>query len=129
MSQSRLAELAGMTKARVSDFLSGKRDIYVETLQRVLQALELEIRPSTRGRKPMKGADPMFVVFEDLDDATETKIHKAGCPRYLGRRQNAPTTRWHGPFDTFEDAAAAARSIAEQKSYGVKLHPACCWRD
>ena len=71
----------------------------------------------------------MFVVYEDLADATETKVHKDSCSYYFGRKKSALTTRWHGPFETFEEAASTARSIAKSKSRGVKLHPGCCWRN
>jgi hypothetical protein len=76
-----------------------------------------------------KGIDSMYVVFEDIADATETKVHKASCPRYLNRKANASTTRWHGPFDTFQEAVDAATAIAMRKRYGVRRDPVCCWRD
>lgn len=51
MSQARLAELAGMTIPRVSDYLNAKRDVQGETLRRMLEALGLEVRPvQSRGR-------------------------------------------------------------------------------
>ena len=68
----------------------------------------------------------MFVVFEDLDDATETKVHSNTCRHYVDRKLDATTTRWHGPFKNPEEAAQHARAIAERKSYGVSLRPMCC---
>jgi hypothetical protein len=113
---------------RVAEYLSGERDIYVDTLVRIMEVLELEVRP-TKTLGMSKGAKPMFVVFEDLADATETKVHKDSCSYYFGRKKSAPTTRWHGPYKTREGAADAARAIAKNKSYGVKLRPRCCWKD
>ena len=51
MTQTRLAELADMTQARVSDYLNGKRDVRAETLARMMDVLGLEI---TRKRKRRK---------------------------------------------------------------------------
>ena len=51
MTQTRLAELAGMTIPRVSDYLNGKRDVQGETLRRMLEALNLEISPAKRRQK------------------------------------------------------------------------------
>ena len=51
VAQARLAELADMTPARVSQFLTGKRDVNAETLRRMLEALKLEIRPAKGRRK------------------------------------------------------------------------------
>ena len=50
MTQSELAELADMTRPRVNAFLRGHRDVYAETLGRMLDALDLEIRPTRKGR-------------------------------------------------------------------------------
>lgn len=71
----------------------------------------------------------MFVVFEDLADATETKVHKNHCSFYLKRKKTAPTTSWHGPYETFDEAESSARSIAQRKNYGVKSYPRCCWKE
>lgn len=127
-SQGELCRQTGLLPHRVAEYLSGGRDIYVGTLQRIMEALDLEIRLAG-GQRISKGASAMFVVFEDLADATETKVHKDSCSYYFNRKPNAPTTRWHGPYETYEAAAAAARSIAQRKSYGVKLRPRCCWKD
>lgn len=45
MSQRRLAGQAGLTQPRISDYLLGKRDVQGETLNKLLEALDLEIRP------------------------------------------------------------------------------------
>jgi len=50
MAQAELARRAGMLPHRVHEFLRGKRDIYVETLERILDALELDIRRRRRGK-------------------------------------------------------------------------------
>ena len=51
MTQSRLAELADMMIPRVSDYLRGKRDVYGETLERMLKALNLKITTRSIARK------------------------------------------------------------------------------
>ncbi len=48
MTQMQLAALAQMTIPRVSDYLTGKRDVYAETLRRMLTSLGLEIVPAKR---------------------------------------------------------------------------------
>ena len=127
-SQRELCRRTGMLPHQLCEYLNSTRDIYVATLQRIMEELQLEIRPIGRRRRPER-SKPMFVVFEDRDDATETKVHKESCRYYRNRKRNAPTTQWHGPFDTVEAAVSVARSIAEQKSHGVKLRPPCCWKD
>ena len=47
-SQSELARRCGLLRHRVCEYLNGGRDIYVETLVRVLDAMELEVRPRRR---------------------------------------------------------------------------------
>lgn len=49
LSQRRLSEITGITQPRISDYLTGKRDVQSETLGKILKALRLEIRP-TEGR-------------------------------------------------------------------------------
>jgi len=68
----------------------------------------------------------MFVVFEDLADATDTKVHDANCHYYLNRKKDATTVRWHGPFALMADAVNLAQSISDRKCQGVTLRPACC---
>jgi transcriptional regulator with XRE-family HTH domain len=50
-SQSELARQTGLLRHRVCEYLNGGRDVYAETLLRILDALELEIRPRRRRRK------------------------------------------------------------------------------
>jgi transcriptional regulator with XRE-family HTH domain len=126
--QSELCRKTGLLPHRVAEYLSGQRDIYVDTLQRILDALQLEIRSTTR-RPTTKGVKTMFVVFEDLAGATETKVHKNSCSYYFGRNEDAKTTKWHGPFATFDDAEKTARSRSDGKTCGITLHPSCCWKD
>ena len=45
ISQRRLAEVTGIMQPRISDYLTGKRDVRTETLAKMLKALALEIRP------------------------------------------------------------------------------------
>jgi predicted transcriptional regulator len=46
-----LQELTGIHQVRISDYLTGKRDVNAETLRKMLEALELDIRPAKRRRK------------------------------------------------------------------------------
>ena len=62
-----------------------------------------------------------YVVFEDLvcktyiakPGDTPVKIHKDNCRHYVNRKINAPTVRWHGPFDTLEEAEKYAKSLGK----------------
>ena len=51
MTQRELCRRTGLLPHRVSEYLSGKKDIHVRTLARILGALELDIRPVKRRRK------------------------------------------------------------------------------
>ncbi len=58
MTRRRLAELAGMTIPRVSDYLNARRDVQAETLRHMLEALGLEVRRTggrPKGRTAKKG--------------------------------------------------------------------------
>lgn len=44
VSQRRLAQQTGIMQPRISDYLTGKRDVQSETLRRMLEALALEIK-------------------------------------------------------------------------------------
>ena len=48
MTQVMLSEMTGITQPRISDFLTGRRDIRTDTLVKILKALNLEIRSKTR---------------------------------------------------------------------------------
>lgn len=74
-----------------------------------------------------RGVKMGYVIFQDLADATETKIHKESCLRFLSRKRNAATVRWHGPYDGFEEARRVAESLAVAKRHGVNPRPSCCW--
>lgn len=50
MTRSELAERAEMTPARVSDYLNQKRDVYAETVERILDVLGLTVTPKRRGK-------------------------------------------------------------------------------
>ena len=62
-----------------------------------------------------------YVVFEDLQSKrfitgfsdTAVKIHKDSCRFYLNRKRDASTVRWHGPFNTLEEAKAFARQLGK----------------
>ncbi|MHB1156056.1 MAG: helix-turn-helix domain-containing protein [Phycisphaerales bacterium] len=49
ISQRGLAQQTGLMQPRISDYLLGKRDVQGETLNKLLEALNLEIRPK-KGR-------------------------------------------------------------------------------
>ena len=51
VTQLRLAELSGILQPRISDYLTGKRDVTGESLRKLLEALDLEIRPVSRRSK------------------------------------------------------------------------------
>lgn len=63
-----------------------------------------------------------YFVFEDLEAATEVKIHRESCP-YVRRRTPTSTTRWHGPY-----GIDTARQKAEEVSrkYNMEYKPADC---
>lgn len=66
-----------------------------------------------------------YVVFEDLDDATETKIHLASCPKYLRRKIGPTTVQWHGPFATVQEAVAVAARAAATKRHDYRRADCC----
>ena len=51
VTQLELEERTGIVQPQISAFLSGKRSAVVETVERLLDALDLEIRPAPRRRK------------------------------------------------------------------------------
>ena len=64
-----------------------------------------------------------YVVYYDLDDPRENKIHRIYCKHYeahLERQRlgiSTPTTRWDGPFPS--------RQAAEEQT-GVSRSAGCC---
>ena len=48
ITQTQLQEMTCILQHRISDYLTGKRDVNAETLRRMLEALKLEIRPKRR---------------------------------------------------------------------------------
>ena len=66
-----------------------------------------------------------YFVCEDLNDAGETKIHHKDCTRYKNRKKSALTMKWHGPFETYNDALTEAKRIAYPKKYSYK-DAECC---
>ena len=50
-SQRELCRRTGLLPHQLCQYLNGNRDIYAETLQRILDALELQILPASRRRK------------------------------------------------------------------------------
>ena len=52
ITQLSLQQLTGIHQVRISEYLTGKHDVNAETLRKMLEALNLEIRPkSERQRK------------------------------------------------------------------------------
>ena len=52
VTQVELQEMTGILQHRISEYMTGKRDVNAETLQKILEALKLEIRQAQkRGRK------------------------------------------------------------------------------
>ena len=45
ISQRRLAQQTGLMQPHISNYLAGKRDMQGESLRKMLEALDLEIRP------------------------------------------------------------------------------------
>ncbi len=56
----------------------------------------------------MPSEETAYVVYFDLQDRRESKIHSASCVYYLGRDPEATTTRWdEGPYRSRQEAEAA----------------------
>ncbi len=51
ITQLRLQQLTGIHQVRISEYLTGKRDVNAETLRKILEALNLEIRPVSKRRQ------------------------------------------------------------------------------
>ena len=52
MTQRALQAMTGIWQHRISDYLTGKHDVNAETLRKMLEALDLEIRPRRGRGKP-----------------------------------------------------------------------------
>ena len=50
LTQAAMQKRAGVWQHRISEYLAGKRDVNAETLRRLLEALDLEVRPARRRR-------------------------------------------------------------------------------
>lgn len=70
-----------------------------------------------------------YVVFEDLQSKrfitgpsdTAVKIHRDSCRFYVVGDRNTTTVRWHGPFDTLDEAEGHARKLGK-----LWKHAQCC---
>ena len=51
VTQTALQQKSGVHQVRISDYLTGKRDINAETLRKIFEALKLEIRPARQRRR------------------------------------------------------------------------------
>lgn len=66
-----------------------------------------------------------YVVLEDLEHATETKVHADTCFHYRKRKRRATTVDWHGPYSSHAAATRVARTIAAGKRSGYR-DAKCC---
>ena len=64
-----------------------------------------------------------YCIMEDLDDATEVKIHRDSC-QYFVNHTPTTTTRWHTVND-LETARERAEAIAQNYTKGWK-EAECC---
>ena len=56
MTQTRLAEMSGVARHRINDYIHGKRGVNADSLGRMLDALGVKVMPSSRRReKKTKG--------------------------------------------------------------------------
>ena len=51
ITQIALEEMTGIWQHRISDYLTAKRDVNAETLRKMLEALNLDIRPARKRRR------------------------------------------------------------------------------
>ncbi len=57
-----------------------------------------------------------YVVYMDLQDHREDKIHRDSCKHYLDRDRNATTVRWdEGPYYTKQSAVHATQIERESQ--------------
>ena len=56
VTQAHLAKLSGTLQHKISNYLSGVADMRGETIERMMVALDLEVRPAVRRHKRRKGA-------------------------------------------------------------------------
>jgi len=54
MTQTRLAELSGVARHRINDFIHGKRGVTSDSLGRMFDALGVKVIPSSRRRTKTK---------------------------------------------------------------------------
>jgi len=50
LTQTALSEMTGILNHRISEFLNEKADMKTTNLQRIMEALDLELRPKSRRR-------------------------------------------------------------------------------
>jgi len=70
----------------------------------------------------------MYVVFEDLEKATDPKLHSLKCTHYQNRDRKATTTKWHGPYNSFIEAWNLCQAIAKRQKMVPQLAK-CCIED
>ena len=51
VTQLALQAMTGIRQHRISEYLTGRRDVNAETLRKMLEALNFEIRPAKQGRR------------------------------------------------------------------------------
>ncbi len=67
-----------------------------------------------------------YWICEDLEGATEVKIHKEECGHETGRDRDAKTMEWHGPYD-YDEAKSRAEKLSIKYNKGWK-NAGCCIR-
>ena len=68
----------------------------------------------------------MYVVFEDIMKATGPKAHRDTCGHYQRwLKEGSDTTKWHGPYDTRDEAWEVCQKIA-QKADMQPAEAVCC---
>lgn len=67
-----------------------------------------------------------YMIFEDLANATPVKIHVETC-RYVNRRGDTTTTKWHGPYD-YNEAEKIAENLSRKYSKGWRAAKCCLLR-
>jgi endonuclease III len=73
-------------------------------------------------KKPVHGHKG-YVVFEDLARATGPKVHHINCVYHAKWLKNpTTTTKWHGPYETEEEAWEVCRAISSKSEFEPSCH-------
>jgi hypothetical protein len=68
-----------------------------------------------------------YRISEDLVGASEVKIHKEGCGfvHRKGSEEGTETTKWHGPYEDYDEAKSTAESVSNKYKKGWR-NAECC---